>query len=64
MRSKYFRLVRSGLRGRDPFFNIATLVFLEILALVYAATILAHAAGAPDPRPAEHHYSAPAEIAR
>ncbi len=61
MRSKYFRLFRSGLRGRDPFFNILTLVVLEILALAYAATILAHAAGTP---PVEHHERSPATIAR
>lgn len=67
MRSKYYRLFRSGLRGRDPFFNIVTLVVLEILALAYAATLLAHAAGAPGAPgapPVEHHYSSPATIAR
>jgi hypothetical protein len=64
MRSKYYRLFRSGLRGRDPFFNIVTLVVLEILALAYAATILAHAAGAPGSPSVKHQYRAATTIAR
>ena len=46
MSRKYYRLLKSSLRGRDPFFNIVTLIVVEIVALAYAATVLAHAASA------------------
>lgn len=34
------------MRGRDPFFNVVTLIVLELVALAYAASVLAHAASA------------------
>jgi hypothetical protein len=46
MSRKYYRLLKSSLRGRDPFFNVVTLIVVEIVALAYAATVLAHAASA------------------
>ena len=33
MSRKYYRLLKSSLRGRDPFFNVVTLIVVEIVAL-------------------------------
>jgi hypothetical protein len=46
MSRKYYRLLKSSMRGRDPFFNVVTLIVLELVALAYAASVLAHAASA------------------
>ena len=64
MSRKYYRLLKSSLRGRDPFFNVVTLIVVEIVALAYAATVLASAIGVSNDRIAEYHYDSPAKIVR
>lgn len=44
--------------------NILLIAMIEIVALAYAATVLASAIGASNDRIAEYHYDSPAKIVR
>jgi len=55
---------RAGRRFPPRIPNILLIAVIEIVALAYAATVLANAIGVSNERIAEYHYDSPAKIVR
>ena len=58
------KFFRSGLKFTPRIPNILLVAVIEIVALAYAATVLASAIGVSNDNIAEYHYERPAKIIR
>jgi hypothetical protein len=58
------KFFRGGLKFTPRIPNILLVAVIEIVALAYAATVLASAIGVSNDHIAEYHYESPAKIIR
>lgn len=58
------KFFRSGLKFTPRIPNMLLVAVIEIVALAYAATVLASAIGVSNDHIAEYHYESPAKIIR